>query len=123
MNEELDIKVVIKKDGVYSFELRGSVDSDTSPELKKALENIIGKNIKAVVFNMEGVGYISSAGIGVIVWAKNTLKEKNAAFCILKLQPKVEKVFEVLRILPMLNVFRDIAAAEQYLEAEIARKP
>lgn len=45
----------------------GRIDTNTAPELEKELEGL--DNIKEIVFDVKDVGYISSAGIRVIMQA------------------------------------------------------
>lgn len=115
----LDIKITKKKDYAYSVGLKGSIDTETSPDLEEELKEIIDDKIKALVFDMGGVDYISSFGVRAIMWAKKTLKAKNATFAMVNLKPQIEKVFEVMKILPMLDIFDDMTEADMYIDQVI----
>ena len=112
----LDVKIVKKKDYVYSIELKGSLDTETHHHLREELAEIIDEKVKAIVLDMGGVNYISSAGIGLIVWAKQALKEKSAIFTMINLQPQIEKVLDVMKILPMVDIFHDMPEADKYID-------
>jgi len=112
----LDVKIIKKKDYVYLVEVEGSIDSETYQELENELNEIITEKSKAVIFDMGGVDYISSIGIKVIIEAKKTLEEKNASFAMTNLQPQIKKVFDVMKILPMFDIFDDMPEADKYID-------
>jgi len=112
----LKIKVIKKKDFVYTVELRGSIDTETSPQLQEELGEIIDDKTKAVVLDMKSVDYISSSGISAVLVAKKKLTEKNASFAIINLQPQIKKVFDVMKILPMIDIFDDMPEADRYID-------
>ena len=115
----LDIKIIKKKEYVYSVQLQGSIDTETSPDLEEELKEIIDEKTKAVILDMGGVNYLSSAGIRVVIWAKKALQEKNATFAMINLQPQIKKVFEIMKILPMVNIFDDMSEADKYIDQVI----
>ena len=65
---------------------------------------------------MNGLEYISSSGIRVVMWAKKDLQEKGATFAMSQLKPQIKKVFDVLKILPMINIFDDAPEADKYID-------
>ena len=115
----LDIKVTKKRDFVYLVELKGSLDTDTHQQLEDELKEIIDAKAKAVILDMGGVSYISSIGVKVVIWAKKALEGKSATFTMVNLQPQIKKVFDVMKILPMLDIFEDIEEADKYINQVI----
>ncbi len=112
----LAIKTIEKKEHVYSVCLKGSLDTDTYQSLEKALKELIGDATKAVVLDMAGVDYVSSIGIRVVMWTKKTLEAGNATFAMIDLQPQVQKVFDVMKLLPILDIFEDMPEADKYID-------
>lgn len=115
----LDIKVTKKKDYAYSVELTGSIDNETHQELEDELKEIIDEKTKAIILDMKDVNYVSSIGVKVIIWARKTLKKNNATFAMTNLQPQIKKVFEMLKILPMIDIFSDMEEADKYIDQMI----
>jgi anti-anti-sigma factor len=66
---------------------------------------------------MENLTYISSAGIRVVVGARRTLAGKQGSVVMTRLRPQVEKVFEIVKALPNLQVFRSEQELDAYLSA------
>jgi len=112
----IDVKVIKKKDYVYSVEIKGSIDNDTHHHLEGELAEIIDDKTRAVVLDMERVDYISSIGIKVIIGAKKALKGRQATFAMVKVQPHIEKVFDAVKILPMFDIFGDMPEADMYID-------
>tara|TARA_B100000315_G_C14309558_1_gene465677 strand:- start:242 stop:613 length:372 start_codon:yes stop_codon:yes gene_type:complete len=112
----LDAKVTKKKDYVYTMKLNGSIDSDSYKYLEEELKELIDDKTKAVILDMGGVTYISSIGIRVIIGAKKGLQSKNATFAMTNLQPQIKKVFDVMKILPVVDIFDDMPEADKYID-------
>ena len=112
----LEIKVLKKKDYVYLIELKGSLDTETYHQLKEELDEIVDDKTKAIIFDMGHLTYISSAGIGVVIETKKTLKQKSANFAMVNLQPHIEKVFNAIKILPMIHILDDMPEADKYID-------
>ncbi len=112
----MNISVIKKKDYVYIVELKGSIDNDTYQQLENELEEIINEKTKAVILDMGGVNYISSIGIRVVISAKKKLTENNATFAMTNLQPQIKKIFDIMKILPMFDIFNDMPEADKYID-------
>ena len=112
----LDVKVIKKRDFAYTVELNGSIDNETSTDLETELKEIIDQKTKVVVLDLNGVDYISSAGIRVVIWAKKSLQEQQASFAMTNLKPQIKKVFDVMKILPMIDIFDDAPEADKYID-------
>lgn len=111
----LKIDVTQRKEGGVVISPNGRLDTVTAPELEGVVDKILAEKICIVILNMEGVTFISSAGIRVIFkLQKGVLKEKGVVI-VSKPQPQVAKVLEVVRALPPEKIFQDIEAADKYL--------
>jgi anti-sigma B factor antagonist len=117
----LDIRFRQTTPGIVTVSPVGSIDSDTAPLLDKEVERLLTEPIKTMVLDMEGVSFISSAGIGIVAKAKTLLKKQGAELAMINLQPQVKKVFEIIRLLPSLNVFESVDELDAYL-TRIQRK-
>ncbi|NQU73425.1 MAG: STAS domain-containing protein [Candidatus Omnitrophica bacterium] len=115
----LDIRITKKKDYVYSVELKGSLDTETYQELEQELKEIINEKTKMMIFDMAPLEYISSIGIKVVIETKKTLAKRSASFGMINLQPQIKKVFEMLKILPMVDIFQDMEEADKYIDQMI----
>ena len=61
-----------KENGVTLLKIEGRLDTTTAPELEKAINNE-GDSLKNLVLDFEGVDYISSAGLRVLLTAQKKM--------------------------------------------------
>ena len=61
-----------KENGVTLLKIEGRLDTTTAPELEKAI-NSEGDELKNLVLDFNGVDYISSAGLRVLLTAQKKM--------------------------------------------------
>lgn len=82
--------------------LEGRLDTVTSPELEKAIENDIG-NTKNLVLDVKDVEYISSAGLRIILAAQKKMN-KLGSMKVTNVCPEVMEVFELTGFADILSI-------------------
>ena len=95
--------------------LSGSINSDTADILDGEIARLLDHAISTLVLDFSDITYISSAGVGVIMKAKTSLTRRKGDLAMINLQPQVKKVFEIIRLLPTLNVFESVQEMDEYL--------
>ena len=113
----LDITIAEEKPGLSTVELDGRLDTDTSQELEKKLQDVLAKEVRAVRFEMSRLAYISSMGIRVLFKTFKALRQKKAMFLMVGLQPQIKKVLEIAQALPPEAVFSSVKEADEYFDA------
>ena len=108
-------------DETLSLELRGSLDSDTAPELDRLLTDTLKPTTRVVALNMAGVTFISSAGLRVVFKTLKLMKSRGGQVSVTQMSKGVRKVFEIVKVMPDLTVFASQAEMDEYL-AEIQRR-
>ena len=71
--------------------------------------------IKDLVFDLASLKFISSAGLRVFSTARKTLKERGGQASFVNLQPQIQEVFEIMKSLPGVALFKDMAELDRYL--------
>ena len=104
-----------------TVELAGSLDTATAPELERVLAPELDGRIRQLVFDLEDLKFVSSAGLRVFGMARKRLKENGGQVCFVHMQPQIEEVFEIIKALPGLGVFRNNAELDEYLAARQLR--
>ena len=112
---ELTVKLKQSTPSIITLLPAGKINSDTSEILDREIVRALTEPVKTLVIDMEGVSFITSAGIGVITKAKVSTARKNVEFAMIHLQPQVKTVFEVIRLLPTMNVFESVEELDKYL--------
>jgi anti-sigma B factor antagonist len=108
-------KAEIQTSQAVTLLLEGEIDNNSSVALDKEISLIAGGPGNTVILDMEKVTFISSSGIGVIVKAQNMLKATGAELTMISLQPQVKRVFEIMQLTPLLNVFESQEELDEYL--------
>jgi anti-anti-sigma factor len=117
----LDIR--IQKDvgdqgaGIITVKLKGSLDTATAPELAEQLAPVLAHSMKDIVFDLAELTFISSAGLRIFASTRKMLKERGGQAAFVNMQPQIQEVFEIMKSLPGVAVFKDMAELDRYLAA------
>ncbi len=109
---ELDVKT--ERDGdVCSVTVVGEIDLYTSPMLKERLLAAMDDGCKLLVVSLDGVGFIDSSGLGVLVGGLRRMKERGGD---LRIACTREHVLKILRITGLDKVFPIVAEQDEARE-------
>ena len=111
----LKVSVETKSDSTYVVRLAGSLDTETYFELEKKTKELLTSGAKSLIFDMDKLVYISSAGLGVLFRTQKAVEERSGSFIMLNVKPQVKKVFEVIKALPKESVFETMEEVDMYL--------
>ena len=103
--------------GAVTVKLTGSLDTATAPELERQLAPVVAGLVKDIVFDLAQLKFISSAGLRVFSATRKTLKERGGQASFIHMQPQIQEVFEIMKSLPGVAVFKDVAELDRYLAA------
>src|SRR4026209_1717353 len=111
----LEIEVTEGGDGGRGVALRGRLDSQTAQMLDERLELILS-SATALLFDMAGLEYISSAGLRVLVKARKALEARGGGVAVAHLQPPVRRGLDILKAVPSIDIFAADAQQEAFIE-------
>jgi len=106
-----------KTPGAVTVKLTGSLDTATAPELERQLAPVLAGQIKHLVFDLARLKFISSAGLRVFSMVRKQLKERGGQASFVNMQPQIQEVFEIIKSLPGVAIFKDMAELDAYLAA------
>lgn len=112
---KLTIAMTRTEPGAVTLTLRGTLDGDTCKVLDREVSLALSEPICAMVLDMAGVHFVTSAGVAAILKTKNLLEKQQAELAMVGMPPQVQKVFEIIRVLPLLKVFRNDVELDEYL--------
>ena len=110
-------KVVSGQAADATIKLAGSLDTSTAPELERQLAPVMAQPIKSVLFDLADLKFISSAGLRVFATTRKQLKERGGQASFVHMQPQIQEVFEIIKALPGVAIFKDTAEMDRYLAA------
>ena len=96
--------------------VNGEIDLYNVGDFKKNLFNIIARDIKSLIIDMNGITYMDSSGIGALVAGQKKMKLKRGKYGLLNIQ---EDVYNVLK-LATLDRFFTIYKTEAEIPREIS---
>ncbi len=110
---ELDIKVD-RAQSVCTMTLVGEVDVYTAPKVKEELVSAIEGGCSNVIIDMQGVGFIDSSGLGVLVSALRRARERDGAVRIVCTRDNILKIFRITGLDKVFPIFSDVAEAARF---------
>lgn len=74
----------------------GEIDHHTAPELKNNIDREINlRNIINLVLDFDGVSFMDSSGIGVLVGRYKQIQARGGRTMVIRVKPQVDKILEV----------------------------
>ena len=111
-----DVTVEMRDEGVYTVNPVGTLDSNTYLVFEENVTPLFVSSTKSLLFDMDELDYISSAGVRVVFKAIKAMSEHGGSIGMINLKPQIRKVFELINALPSIRVFKDIKEADRYLD-------
>jgi len=113
----LEIIVTAENNNSKRVSIAGSLDSNTAQQLQHSVDAEIGEAIATVIFDFKDLDFLSSAGLRVIFKTKKMMANNGGKFLLVNLQPQIKKVFEIIKALDGMNVFKNQEEMDGYLAA------
>ncbi len=85
---------VVEKDEVIKIELKGRLDATNANELMEEIKKYIGTPVKEVVYFVNELEYIASAGLRVIIFSKQKIG-RDAKLLLIAPQEAVSDVIKM----------------------------
>ncbi len=113
----LSIEIAPVSGGNQRVSLAGRLDTHTYVDLDQQLAPVLGSTIHSLVLDLAGLEYISSAGVRSIFKARKALAARGGKVVVVNPQPQIQKVFDVVKAVPLNEIFSSVAEADAYLDA------
>ena len=98
-------------------EVSGRIAASESMDLTRRLEeHLASDSARGIVLDLSRVDYMSSAGLGTVVWLGKRMRETKKGYAISGLRDRVAQVFKLSGLDRILPIYPDLAAAEAALE-------
>ena len=95
--------------------VNGRIDSFTAPQLQSAFTELVDSKNYKVVFDMQVVEFMSSAGLRVMMSAQKACKRHNRVELVLCCVPvRIIEAMELAGFLPLFKIFNDSTQAVGY---------
>jgi len=105
-----DVSVLVEENKeILILKLSGTIDTYNSIPLEKLLTSYLDSKYEITIYDLNGVSYMSSTGIGLFTVLLKECKRLKKKMFIMNLQPKVKEVYELLGFLQFFDIIDDIS--------------
>ncbi|MBM4466216.1 MAG: STAS domain-containing protein [Chloroflexi bacterium] len=90
----------------------GRVDSATAPDLDKVLRSIVDEGRFRICLDLEGLEYISSGGLKVLISILKACRRWNRGdLRLASMPPRIAQVFDLAGLTPLFKIYPDVVEA------------
>jgi anti-sigma B factor antagonist len=100
----------------WVISIEGSVDLANVPELQEAIQHLFDQRIYRIILDVERVSFISSAGFGIFLHARETVLRHGGDLVFAGTNARVREIFDLLGITSFLRFAPDVGGARAQLE-------
>lgn len=112
----LQIQIEPSKPDTLHLILNGKLDAVTASELEKSINDSINNEIKTLILDLQNLSFISSAGLRIFAKARKMVKSRAGMVYFANLSPQVKKVFDIVKAIPLSEVFQNVQEIDAYLK-------
>jgi anti-sigma B factor antagonist len=108
----MELGIDVRKEDSHSIvDVKGEVDVYTAPKLREKLIELVSEGSYDVVVNLEGVDFLDSTGLGVLVGALKRVKAHEGSLSLVCTQDKILKIFKITGLTKVFPIHDSVAAA------------
>lgn len=96
--------------------LGGRLDTHTYGELDDMLAPVLASSVQFLTFDLGQLAYISSGGVRSVFRARKLLEARGGKVLVANAQPQVQKVFDIVKAVPLSEIFSSVEEADAYLD-------
>lgn len=82
-------------DGRVVIEVAGEIDVYSAPKLRDRLSDLVGEGAYDLIIDMEGVEFIDSTGLGVLVGGLKKVRSHDGGLKLVCTQDRLLKIFQI----------------------------
>jgi anti-anti-sigma factor len=108
---------IIQKEngGIVNFAIKGRLDAVTSAEAEKEFGKIFNENKTRLLVDLEGLEYISSAGLRILLVVAKRMQQKGGKVALCNLAENVREVFEISGFSSIFKIFKSVPETVTFL--------
>ena len=89
----------------------GRIDGSNAAKFLESVEGAIDQSDTALILDFTQLGYISSAGLRIILLIAKDLRQRSVAFSVCSLSPSVHEIFTISGFNQIIDIHDDSASA------------
>ena len=114
--------ITVKEQGnVNVLILKSKLDFAHAGELKSAVKNLLEQDKSKMHFNMSGVDFINSSGLGALVSMMKEVRVQRGRLTLSDLAPYVNEIFEITQLSSVFEIYEDqTSAIDSFVSTPVA---
>ena len=114
----VNIGICESNHAVKNIKLSGRIDTITADKVNPEIMQAVEESQGGLIFNLENVSFVSSAGIRIFLAAYKKGTAANIKVAMVHVNPSVYKIFKVAGLESIFKIYNDEAEALKELWAE-----
>jgi anti-sigma B factor antagonist len=102
---------VTQRDRWTVLAVTGEVDVATAPRLREQLVQLVAQGHHHLVVDLEGVDFLDSTGLGVLVGALKRVRLQEGELTLVCTQPRIVKVFDITGLSKVFTLHESVDSA------------
>ena len=102
---------VTERNGYAVLAVFGEVDVYTAPNFRERLIELVSEGKHQIVVDLEGVDFLDSTGLGVLVGGLKRLRSHDGDLSLVCTQSRILKVFEITGLTKVFAIHDSVDAA------------
>jgi anti-sigma B factor antagonist len=110
--QQMELGLDVQKTESHAIvDVKGEIDVYTAPKLREKLIELVSEGSYDVVVNLEGVDFLDSTGLGVLVGALKRVKAHDGSLSLVCTQDKILKIFKITGLTKVFPIHETVEAA------------
>ena len=108
---DLGLEVDESRQPYIVLAVAGEVDVYTAPRLREKLVELVSQGKHQIVVDLEGVDFLDSTGLGVLVGGLKRLRSHEGDLSLVCTRQRILKVFEITGLTKVFSIFGSVDEA------------
>jgi anti-sigma B factor antagonist len=108
---KIETKVLDEKKRILLISVDGYIDQANSHLLQKVIDDSIADHYYRLIFNLQKLGYMSSAGWGVLIGEIKRFRENGGDIKIAGMGPEIYEIYQMLEFYHIISEYASIEEA------------
>jgi len=107
---DFDVAVRRDRDGAV-VTVSGEIDVYSAPQLRQALVDVISKDARDVTVDLDGVSFMDSSGLGVLVGAWKRIRASEGSLRLVCSRELILKTFRITGLTKVFSIYPSLSEA------------
>lgn len=95
----------------HLLRVQGEIDMATAPKLRQQIVALVGQGSTRIIVDLEGVEFIDSTGLGVLVGAVKRVRTVDGALRVVCKRPNLVELFELTKLTSVFALYETVELA------------